>query len=109
MKIGLVIPHHLATLDFLNEWRSELKNIFLYIIEDKDKRETSIPDWVNNFTIFTHKDIQKDLGKNSWIIPFKTSAIRSYGYYRAWKDGDYIFTLDNDFTLRKKNTGLKVI
>ena len=40
MKIGLVIPHHLPTLDFLNEW-NELRryDLKLYIVEDKDKRE----------------------------------------------------------------------
>jgi len=98
MKIGLVIPHHLPTLDFLNEW-NELRryDLKLYIVEDKDKRETSTPENLTNFVIYTHKDIKEDLGKDSWIIPFNTSAIRSYGYYKAWKDGcDYIFTLDND-------------
>ena len=99
MKIGIIIPHHLPTLDFLNEWREEFSrnDTYLYIVEDKDKRETTVPEWLNNFTIYTHKDIKEDLGKNSWIIPFKTSACRSYGYYKAWQDKcDYIFTLDND-------------
>jgi len=99
MKIGVVIPHHLNTLDFLEEWRREFnrKDVFIYIVEDKDKRETTVPCWLNNFKIFTHKDIKNDLGENSWIIPFKTSAIRSYGYYKAYQDGcDVIMTLDND-------------
>jgi Reversibly glycosylated polypeptide. len=99
MKIGIVIPHHLATLDFLEEWREEFskRDVFLYIIEDKDNRETSVPEWLNNFTIITHRDIKDCLDKKSWIIPFKTSAIRSFGYYMAWADNcDYILTLDND-------------
>lgn len=98
MKIAIVIPHHLSSLDFLNEWKEfNRKDINLYIVEDKDFRESSVPSNLKNFVIFTHMDIQDDLGKDSWIFPFKTSAIRSYGYYKAWQDGcDYIFTLDND-------------
>lgn len=98
MKIAVVVPHHLDNLDFLINWEEfNNSNVFLYIVEDKDNRETSVPDCLKNFVIYTHKDIQKDLGKDSWIIPFKTSAIRSYGYYKAWQDGcDVIMTLDND-------------
>lgn len=99
MKIGIVIPHHLSNLDFLTEWRTEFSrsDTHLYIVEDKDSRETSVPDWLNHFTIFTHQDIKDDLGDNAWIIPFKTSAIRSYGYYKVFADGcDYVLTLDND-------------
>ncbi len=105
MKIGLVIPHHLPTLDFLNEW-NELRryDLKLYIVEDKDKRETSTPENLTNFVIYTHKDIKEDLGKDSWIIPFKTSAIRSYGYLKAYQDGcDVIMTLDNDCFPEKDN------
>jgi len=98
MKIGIVIPHHLQTLDFLNEWKEfNRPNVFLYIVEDKDNRETSVPENLKNFTIYTHKDIKKDLGDDYWIFPFKTSAIRSYGYLKAYQDGcDIIMTLDND-------------
>jgi hypothetical protein len=96
--IGIVIPHHLKTLEFLNEWeelnRSDVK---LYIVEDKDKYETSLPEKHKNYIIYNRQNIKKDFGKNSWIIPTGTSAIRSYGYYKAWKDGcEYILTLDND-------------
>lgn len=98
MKIGIVIPHHLSNLDFLNEWKEfNRQDVHLYIVEDKDNRETSVPENLNNFTIYTHKDIKKELGKDSWIFPFKTSAIRSYGYLKAYQDNcDVIMTLDND-------------
>lgn len=90
----VVIPNHLPTLDFLKEWE-ELKHCKIIIVQDiGDKPE--IPDGFD-ITIYDHKDIKKDLGKNEWIIPSKTSACRSYGYYKAYQQGDeFIATLDND-------------
>lgn len=90
----VVIPNHLPTLDFLKEWE-ELKHCKIIIVQDiGDKPE--IPEGFN-VTIYDHKDIKKDLAKNEWIIPSRTSACRSYGYYKAWQQGDeFIATLDND-------------
>lgn len=90
----VVIPNHLPTLDFLKEWR-ELKRCKIILVQDiGDKPD--IPDGFD-VTIYDHKDIKKDLGKNEWIIPSRTSACRSYGYYKAWQQGDeFIGTLDND-------------
>lgn len=90
----VVIPNHLPTLDFLKEWE-ELKRCKIIVVQDiGDKPE--IPDGFD-ITIYDHKDIKKDLGKNEWIIPSRTSACRSYGYYKAYQQGDeFIATLDND-------------
>lgn len=90
----VVIPNHLPTLDFLKEWE-ELKRCKIIVVQDiGDKPE--IPDGFD-VKIYDHKDIEKDLGKNTWIIPSRTSACRSYGYYKAWQQGDeFIATLDND-------------
>jgi len=109
MKVEIVIPHHLATLEFLNEWRAEFDRpgVHLIIVEDKLKHETTQPDWINadNTTLYTHEDIEKDLGKSSWIISRFTSAVRSYGLYKAWqRKPDLIITLDNDcFPDRQNN------
>jgi hypothetical protein len=94
MNSVVVIPNHLPHLDFLSEWE-ELKQAHLIIIQDIGKKP-KLPD---GFTgeVYDHSDIEKDLGKDAWIIPTQTSACRSYGYYKAWqKDPKYIFTLDND-------------
>lgn len=90
----VVIPNHLPTLDFLKEWE-ELKRCKIIVVQDiGDKPE--IPDGFD-VKIYDHKDIEKDLGKNTWIIPSRTSACRSYGYYKAYQQGDeFIATLDND-------------
>lgn len=90
----VVIPNHLPTLDFLKEWE-ELKLCKIIVVQDIGDKP-SIPDGFD-VTIYDHKDIKKDLGKNDWIIPSRTSACRSYGYYKAWQQGDeFIGTLDND-------------
>lgn len=90
----VVIPNHLPTLNFLKEWE-ELKRCKIIVVQDIGDK----PEIPNGFdvTIYDHKDIKKDLGKNEWIIPSRTSACRSYGYYKAWQQGDeFIGTLDND-------------
>lgn len=47
--------------------------------------------------IYDHERIDSDLGENSWIIPKRTDAIRSYGFLKAYQDGyDYFITLDDD-------------
>lgn len=94
---GIVIAHHLENLDFLLEW-DEFKSpdVHLYICEDKEQGVCSLPEGYNG-TIFDHRSIDEELQETSWIIPRITSAIKSYGFYRAWKDDcDVIITIDND-------------
>lgn len=46
---------------------------------------------------FCWSDIDSDLDRDSWIISRRDSAIRSYGFYKAYQMGaKYIFTLDDD-------------
>jgi len=90
----VVIPNHLPHLDFLKEW-DELQDIELIIIQDIGDKVPLPKEFTG--TVYDHKDIKKDLGKNSWIIPTQSSACRSYGYYKAWQAGaTYVLTLDND-------------
>jgi len=97
MKNIVVIPHHLPTLDFLKEWEDEFNNLWVIIVDDRPDQSKKIEVKNPNYIVFSHKDIDKDLGKKSWIIPRGTSAIRSYGLYKAWQQKpDMILTLDND-------------
>jgi len=96
--IGIVIAHHLDNLEFLEEWRAEFNrdDVRVYICEDKDKHINKNPHW-GSIQLFNHEDIQKDLGEKAWIIPFNDSAIKSYGFYKAWQDDcDMTITIDND-------------
>ncbi len=106
MKTVIVIPHHQPTLDFLEEWRSEFarKNVLVIVVEDKDERVTTVPKNFDNINIYTRKDIKKELKDDAWIIPVSDSAIRSFGYYKAWqKNPDLIITVDNDCFPERKN------
>lgn len=78
--------------DFLRVWDFQTP---VYVIEDNATKTFQLPfRYVNHYS---WQDIDSDLGDNSWIIPRKTDCIRSYGYWRAWKDGaKYIITLDDD-------------
>lgn len=94
-KTIVVVPNHLPHLDFLKEW-PELQQHQLIIVQDIGDKP-NIPDGFDNVMIYDHDDIDDDLGENSWIIPSRTSACRSYGYYKAWQmKPDSIITLDND-------------
>lgn len=81
---------------FLKEWGDAFKNCAIYIIEDNKEVSFDLPS-LSNVEHFSWKGIDAELGNDSWIIPRKSDCIRSYGYYRAWKDGaKYIITLDDD-------------
>jgi hypothetical protein len=93
-KVQIVIPNHLETLDFLKEW-PQLKQYDIIVVQDIGEKP-EIPSGFN-ITIYDHEDIRADLKDNAWIIPERTSACRSYGYYKAWqRKPEYIVTLDND-------------
>ncbi len=96
----VVVPNHLPHLDFLQEW-DELKQYELIVVQDIGKKP-KIPSGFN-ITIYDHKDIEADLGDSAWIIPSRTSACRSYGYYKAWqRKPQVIITLDNDCYAEKE-------
>lgn len=110
MRQALVIPHHHDNLDFLKAWPSfEDQFDTIYVILDKPNTKGFNDNltWTN-IKIVPHDYINRTLGKNSWIIPRNDSAIRSFGYWLAWKAGhSKIFTLDNDCSpaiIYKSNT-----
>lgn len=104
MKVGIVVPTYKKELwdKFVNKWNWESKNydITLYAIEDNPTKSlldtpNSLDD--NHRKHYSWYHIDKDLDENSWIISRRSSAIRSYGYLKAYQDGmDYILTLDDD-------------
>lgn len=92
--IAVVIPNHLDNLDFLKEW-GELRDYPIIVMQDIGKKPKTPRGF--DVTIFDHADVAAELGEDAWIIPSRTSACRSYGYYKAWQLGTpYILTLDND-------------
>ncbi len=97
LKIYLVIPT-IRDLFFLKKWKNEFKDCHLMVIEDRNNKTVGIPN-VNfkSITHFSWKDINNDLGKNSWIISRHNAGIRSYGFWKAYEAGaDVILTVDDD-------------
>lgn len=96
-NIALVIPT-IRNLSFLSEWKSILLSCHLIIVEDHDRKLIETPK--QKFQRISHycwQDIRKDFGKDEWIFSRQNAGIRSYGFWKAWKNGaDIIITLDDD-------------
>jgi hypothetical protein len=93
-KVAVVVPtiRDSCIREFLGAWGFETPKV--YVVEDNANKTFDIGPGV---THLSHEDIEMDLGDKAWIIPRKTDCIRSYGFWKAWKDGaDYIVTLDDD-------------
>lgn len=103
-KISIVIPtnRHEQIKTFLSKWENEFKHHNVIIVEDNPQKSFDLPNWVEHYS---WQEIDKELGKNSWIIPRRCAAIRSYGFIKAWqKKADYIITLDDDCLPEKGST-----
>jgi hypothetical protein len=96
-KVFLVIPT-IRDLVFLKSWKNEFMDCNLIAVEDGGKKDVKIPN--NHFKSITHfgwNDIDRDLGKDNWIISRRNAGIRSYGFLKAYQMGaDIIITLDDD-------------
>lgn len=107
-KISIIVPtiRKKSINRFLKEWKQEFFgnrkfDVNLLVIEDNPKKTFNLEQ--KNFIHYSWQDIEKDLGKNSWIIPRRTDCIRSYGYWKAWQQKpDMIVTLDDDCYPLKK-------
>jgi Reversibly glycosylated polypeptide len=80
---------------FLALWRQDLAGAArLIVVEDGPERSFAIPGDVEHYC---WRDIRRDLGCGEWIVSRRSDAVRSYGYWLAWRDGaDVIWTLDDD-------------
>lgn len=89
----IVIPT-IRNLDFLEDWRSELEDYPIVIVQDGDpERKLDIPEGFNH-QIYNWNDIDEELGKDSWIISRKDSACRCFGFLKS--KTKYVYTLDDD-------------
>ena len=83
---------------WLAEWGDDLKDARVIIVEDNPEMSFRVE--VSHGPVPEHycwQDIEKDLGADAWIIPRRTSAVRSWGLLEAWRGGaDVIWTLDDD-------------
>ena len=82
---------------WLNAWREDLVGSRVIVVED-NRRKTFPLNMRSDYQHLEHyawDDIEKALGSDSWVIPRRTSAIKSFGFWQA-KDDDAIWTLDDD-------------
>jgi len=103
IKATIVVPtiREDSIRKFLKEWEEEFFqnpgfDTSLIVIEDNPEKQFQI---ARNESIahYDWRDIDRDLGENSWIIPRRTDCIRSYGYWKAWlQKPNMIVTLDDD-------------
>lgn len=78
--------------DFLIKWRKEPFQEVI-IVEDNPTKTFTI----GSEQHYSWKEIHDILGDDDWIISKRDSAIRSFGFWMAWKRGaTTIFTLDDD-------------
>lgn len=92
----LVVPT-IRDLDFLNDWQDQLVDMTIIVCEDHPQPQISVPKVGKKIIRVAWDTIDKELGKDSWIIPRKVSAIRNYGFLLAYQEGaDAIITLDDD-------------
>lgn len=97
MKISIVVPtireQHFYT--WVEKWKTLLDNSKVFVVEDNPHKTFRVD--LPIFEHFSWEEIDAELKDNSWIIPRRTSAIRSFGFYKAYQDGaDVIITLDDD-------------
>jgi len=90
----LVVPTIRENLikNFLESWSREPWDKII-VIEDNPNKTFDL----NLEHHYSWKEIDDDLGEHAWIISNRDSAIRSYGFLKAFELGaDYIFTIDDD-------------
>src|SRR3954468_742564 len=97
MKTALILPtvREANFIQWLKKWQDILSDVQVIVIEDNPVKSFKIPH--DNFAHYSWKEIDKEFGKASWIIPRKTAAIRSFGFYKAYQENvDMIITVDDD-------------
>jgi len=86
---------------FIDAWKEELQGCHLIVVEDRQKKTKPIAKILEesglSYQHFDWKDIDRDLGKDAWIIPRQTDCVRSYGFLKALENEPlFIATLDDD-------------
>ncbi|MBI4279714.1 MAG: hypothetical protein HY660_14785 [Armatimonadetes bacterium] len=107
MRVCVVVPtiREDRMRDFLRMWERELAPAHILVVEDNPTRTFHLSTSAS-VAHYAWEDIDRDLGGQSWIIPRRTDAIRSYGFYKAYLERpDLIITLDDDCYPEEGQTG----
>lgn len=103
MKVTVVVPtiRENSIQRFLEEWNVHFsrRKVTVIVVEDNLQKTFEIKPSLYKFKLlhYAWSDIENDLGKDSWIIPRRSSAIKAYGFMRAYHlKSDVIISLDDD-------------
>ena len=97
MKTSIVVPtiREDCIIDFVDVWDEQFQDHQLIVVEDNEEKSFSLSD--SYISHYSRAEIEADLGEAAWIIPERSSAIKSYGIYKAFESGsDIIVVLDDD-------------
>ena len=100
MDIAVVIAtnRERCMKEWLAEWEQDLRDARVIVVEDSPRASFGLD--ASGYINLAHNswaDIEDDLGGKAWIIPRRTSAVKSYGFWKAYREGfDAIWTLDDD-------------
>ncbi|XP_051147715.1 probable UDP-arabinopyranose mutase 1 [Andrographis paniculata] len=101
-EVDIVIPT-IRSLDFLEMWRPFFLPYHLIIIQDGDPSRTiKVPEGFD-CELYNRNDIERILGSKAWIISFKDSSCRNFGFLISKKK--YIYTIDDDCFVAKDPKG----
>ena len=99
MDIAVVIASNREQCmkQWLAEWEPDLRDARVIVVEDSPQAGFDLGAGYRDLEHLAWEDIDADLGDRSWIIPRRTSAVKSYGFWKAFTEGaDAIWTLDDD-------------
>jgi reversibly glycosylated polypeptide/UDP-arabinopyranose mutase len=95
LKSVLVVPT-IRDVSFLTDWRPQLERCHVIVCEDGPERTVELPPGIDG-VVYSWREIDAELGADAWIISRRSSAIRSFGFWKAWQQTpDMIVTLDDD-------------
>lgn len=78
---------------FFDAWKDQKDWDAVILVEDNPKKSFDVDVDYH----YSWEDIDNELQEDAWIISRRDSAIRSFGFYKAWQIGaKNIFTLDDD-------------
>lgn len=104
MKTHIVIPSNRDLHNFETGWsETDITKYPIILVEDRKEKTIKHPAGLD-IIHYSHADIEKEMGKDAWIISKGDSSIKSFGMLMAQRQGaDAILCLDDDVTSIQPN------